>query len=84
MAEKDGNGNVALKHYNTNPKTIKIGSIVYSFVPHANICLAWVQEGHVDQVLAIKHKCGCASGGGFEFRYANESDVRRWTNRGGG
>lgn len=83
--QEDGNGNIALKRYTTIPKLVKMGDgTSYSFTVHANICLCWVQTKHAPQILAILHHCNCGnSNGSPEFRYANESDVRRWTNRGG-
>lgn len=84
LMQKDGNGNVALKRYTTIPKVVKIKDVSYVFRVQANICMAWVREEHVAQIMAMMHNCHCGGGSNLpEFRYANESDVRRWTNKGG-
>lgn len=76
-------GQIALKvQRHAHPRAITIGGLSYSFVPRANISLAWVNLDHVASVLAIKRK-GCCNKSQFEFMLANESDVRRWTNGGG-
>lgn len=81
--QKNANGEIAIAYYQPVQKLIRMGDgTQYVFMTHANICLAWVQEKHTGQLLAQKKKC-CGGGGGPMFRYANESDVRRWTNRGG-
>jgi hypothetical protein len=74
---------VALCYYQTIPKQIRLDDKTYLFSVRANICLAWVEERHVDRILQMKRTdCACASGKKV-FRYANENDVRRWTNGGG-
>lgn len=78
-------GQVALKHYQpaqviaqSNPSGND-----YVFVPKANISLAFVRQEDIDSLLARKT---CACGGQnrkSRFLYANEDDVRRWSNGGG-
>jgi hypothetical protein len=53
----------------------------YVAVTQANICMAWVDPADVDFVLAKKD--GCCGKKQQSFHLANESDVRRWTNKGG-
>lgn len=53
----------------------------YVAVTQANICLAWIEPEDVDFVLAKKG--GCCGKKQQAFHLANESDVRRWTNKGG-
>jgi len=73
---------VAIKHRNANQKRVMMRDKTnYVFVPHANIALAWVNDLHVNEVLSIKG--GCCGGKKPIFFMANESDIRRWTNRGG-
>lgn len=78
-------GEVAIKYYQTVPHTVKVaGQEYYAFVVRANICLAWIRPEHVAMVLSIRRKKCCGNGAKpNEYRYANESDVRRWTNGGG-
>lgn len=54
----------------------------YVAVTQANICMAWVDAADVDFIMAKRDGC-CVPGGRQSFYLANESDVRRWTNRGG-
>jgi len=73
----------ALKYYQSIQKYIRLGDgSEYVFVPRANISLAWVSNEHVDQILNIKKGC-CGGKKKSTFFYANESDIRRWTNGGG-
>jgi hypothetical protein len=53
----------------------------YVAVTQANISLAWIDPTDVDFILAKKD--GCCGGKRQSFYLANESDVRRWTNKGG-
>jgi len=53
----------------------------YVAITQANICMAWVDSADVDFILAKKD--GCCGGKQQSFSLANESDVRRWTNKGG-
>lgn len=53
----------------------------YVAVTEANICLAWVDPVDVDFILSKRG--GCCGKKQQSFFLANESDVRRWKNRGG-
>jgi hypothetical protein len=75
-------GWVALKRFQTINKVVEVGGESYLFFTKANICLAWVRPEHVEAVLNIKREC-CGGSRKPMFRYANESDVRRWTAGGG-
>jgi len=75
-------GQVAIKFYQTLPRVVRVGGVDYAFVVRANICLAWINSEHVGIILAMKHKC-CGDSYNQAYFYANESDVRRWTNNGG-
>jgi len=76
-------GEVALKYYLPTGKYISLSATIeYVFVAEANISLCWVKPEHVDRILAIKKTC-CGNTHKPMFRYANETEVRRWTNRGG-
>lgn len=57
----------------------------YVFAIRANIALSWVDPRDVQHLLDRHIPCGCGNGSGrkYSFIYANESDVRRWTNGGG-
>lgn len=79
---RNTNGQVALKHYQTVPHTLKVGDYEYAFVVRANICLCWIDDEDVNTVLALTKTC-CGGNKNTIYRYANESDVRRWTNGGG-
>lgn len=78
----DENGNIAIKYYQTVPKEVTVGSVLYQFEIRANINMAWVRPEHVEAILAITKQC-CGGTRHNVFRYANENDVRQWTNRGG-
>jgi hypothetical protein len=53
----------------------------YVAITQANICMAWIDLADLDFVLAKRD--GCCGKKQQSFSLANESDVRRWTNRGG-
>jgi len=76
-------GWIALKHRQpTQVLTKKTPSgHDYVFVPKANISMAWVRPDDVDNLLA--RKSGCCGNKKKSYTYANEDDVRRWTNGGG-
>lgn len=78
----DFNGNIAIKHYQTIPHTLKVNGYEYAFVVRANVCMAWVKETDVNIVLSITKTC-CGGNKKTIYRLANEDDVRRWTNNGG-
>ena len=76
--ETNEDGWIALKRYQTINKLVTVGGEGYMFITKYNICLAWVRPEHVGQVLAIKRVC-CGGNKKPMFRYANETDVHRWT-----
>lgn len=80
MIEQDGN--VAITYFQEVPQQVKIGDTTYRFAVHANICMAWVKKEHVQAVLNITRTC-CGGNKRHPYREANETQVRRWTNRGG-
>ena len=66
-------GNVLLQD---NPSGLE-----YVAITQANICLAWIDPADVDFIMAKRD--GCCGKKQPSFSLANESDVRRWTNKGG-
>lgn len=75
-------GQVAMKYRKLAPILVTCGNKQYVFVIRANIPLAWIDPEHIPCVGAVKWGCcGRKKPGGVLF--ANESDVRRWTNGGG-
>jgi hypothetical protein len=79
------NGRTAVKYYTTIPHVVTVQKAEYLFTVRANICLAWILNEHVDIVLGLHRRGKCCGGSQQqEYRLANESDVRRWTNNGGG
>lgn len=75
-------GWIALKRFQTINKLVTVGDTQYLFATRANICMAWIMPEHVDAILAIRRVC-CSGSKKPMFTYANENDVRRWTNGGG-
>ena len=73
---------IALKRPQTINKVVTVRGEQYLFHTRANICLSWIRPEHVGSVLNIKKAC-CGGKKKSMFRYANEADVRRWTNGGG-
>lgn len=76
------NGEVAIAYYQTIPHVVKANGYAYAFVVKANICMAWIKEADVGVIMSLTKKC-CGGQRTAAYRYANESDVRRWTNGGG-
>lgn len=77
-------GQVALKYNRQAPQSIKVHGNYYLFSIRANISMAWVAPEDIEAILETKRDCGCGGNGMVKvFFYANESDVRRWTNGGG-
>lgn len=70
-------GQVALKRYQTINKLVNVGGTEYVFHTQNNICLAWINPEHVNQVLSIMKQC-CGGGKKPMFTYALPHDVRRW------
>lgn len=79
MIERDGK--VAVKYFQQVPQKVKVGSVVYRFDVKMNICMAWVDKEHVQQVLNITKVC-CGGNKTKPYRLANELDVKRWMGEG--
>ena len=77
---------IALKYYQPT-QVIARGTPTgkeYVFVPKANISMAYVDPGDVDNLLARKGGCNCGGSRRRQaFERANEDDERRWNNGGG-
>lgn len=78
---------VALKYYQPTQRVLVPANTTptqtdYVFVCKANITLAWVKLDDVNNLLARRKNC-CGGHRKQTFFYANEDDVRRWTNGGG-
>lgn len=72
---------VALMSYMPVQRLVTVGDLTqYVFVPKHNISLAWVEEQHVDEILA--KTVGCCGGKRPAFRLADETNIRRWTQGG--
>ena len=76
------NDQTAVKYFQTIPHKIKAGGNIYVFAVAANICLCWINNCDVDKVLNMTKSC-CGGRTNKVYRLANESDIRRWTNKGG-
>lgn len=76
----DSSGLVALRHYNSNPATVRmeVDGTKYSFVPKLSISLAWVHPDHLPALLTVKARLCCGKQAN-KFRLANEMDVSLWT-----
>ena len=79
-------GEVALKIW---PPVQKIAQQVpsgkgYVFIIRADIAMSWVDPQDLENLLARMCSCNCGNSSSRKcFMYANESDIRRWTNGGG-
>lgn len=82
-AQMDDRGWVAMKHYQPGQVLIQSMPSGHEYVAHtrANICLTFVCPEDVPAVLAKQG--GCCNKKRQLFDFANEADVRRWTNGGG-
>lgn len=80
MVEKDGQ--VAIAYYQTIPHVIEVHTHEYAFVVRADICMAWILKEDSGAVLGMTKVC-CGNHPRTVYRFANEDDVRRWTNGGG-
>jgi hypothetical protein len=74
-------GKVAVKYFQQVGQVVKIGQDAYRFDVKLNICMAWVKEEHVNQVLNITKIC-CGGNKRKPYRLANELDVKRWMGEG--
>lgn len=80
MIEQDGK--VAIAYYQTIPHVVQVNGHEYFFDVRADICMAWILTDDSQSVLNVTKTC-CGNNKRTVYRYANESDVRRWTNGGG-
>lgn len=76
------NGLVAMKYKRKQRLIAKCGKRTHIFNMQANICMAWIPIEDVPCALALKGGC-CDEKKPGVVTFANEADVRRWTNRGG-
>lgn len=78
-------GQVALKYY--QPAQVLAQKTPtgagYAFAVRAGISMSWVNPDDAPNLLQRKAGCNCGGKKRQAFFYANESDVRRWTNGGG-
>jgi hypothetical protein len=76
---KNSDGLVAMQHYNTNPRTVKIDRdrTMYSFIPKFNVSMAWIKEEHVSDLLAARGKMCCGKKGNL-FYLASQINVNLW------
>jgi hypothetical protein len=83
QAQINDKGEIALRYYQQDRILIQNtpSSKEYVAITEANICLVWVDPKDVDYILSKRG--GCCNKQRQLFSFANESDVRRWTNRGG-
>jgi len=73
------NGLVALQHRTTNPKTVKVSrdGTIYHFIPRYNVCMQWVKEEHVPDLMRLQAKVCCGKKGQM-FYYATQINVNLW------
>jgi hypothetical protein len=76
------NGLVAMKYKRKQRLIAKCGKRTHIFNMQANICMAWIPIDDVPCALALKGGC-CGEKKPGVVTFANEADVRQWTNRGG-
>lgn len=72
-------GYTAIRYFQQVPQKVKIGTDEYNFVVKANVCLAWVKNEHVEQVLNITRIC-CGGNKNHPYRVASEQNLQAWTN----
>jgi hypothetical protein len=73
MIKKDGL--VALEHYNTNSKSVKLGDgTVYTFTPKHNVSLTWAKVEHAPELLSMRARICCGQTKPLCF-YASETNV---------
>jgi hypothetical protein len=78
----NADGWVAMRYHFQNRLMVSCGPNTYVFAMQANISFAWVRPEDVPCCQAVTGGC-CGQRRPNIIRYANESDARRWTNRGG-
>jgi hypothetical protein len=75
-------GDYLMKYYNPGRIMTRCNQYDYIFITEANICASWVKEEHLGCIQNKKGGC-CGQRRPGVFSFANASDARRWTNRGG-
>lgn len=76
-------GQIALRYKKQKPALVSCNGESYYFDVRASISISWVDEENVECLLGLKEGCSCGSGKKNNIIYADETHVRRWTNRGG-
>ena len=71
-------GLVAVRHYISNPTSLRIHATDYVWSPQHNVSLAWVSEAHLPLVLAVKTDACCGNVTKPKFWIANANDVSIW------
>lgn len=79
-------GMIAMKYRKLFPMRVRCGGhpnyVTYIFTIHANIPLAWIAPEHLPCMSNVKYGC-CGQKKRNGVIFANENDVRQWTNQGG-
>ena len=71
-------GEVALQHRTTNPATAKTADGTrYHFIPKFNVCMCWVKEEHVDELMRMRARVCCGKKG-QKFYYSTQINVNLW------
>ena len=71
-------GYTAIRYFQQVPQKVKIGTDEYQFSVKANLCMAWVKNEHVEQVLNITRVC-CGGHKNHPYRVASEQNVQAWS-----
>jgi len=75
---KREDGLVALEHYNSNPKSVKLSDgTAVSFSPQHNVSLAWVEERYVPELVGMRARICCGKTKPLCFP-ASETNVNIW------
>lgn len=76
---KNKDGMIALSHYNSNSKVVKMekDGTVYNFTPRLNVSMAWVKEEHVPDLLRQKARMCCGKNQTM-FHYTSEINANLW------
>jgi len=68
---------VALEHYNSNPRIVKVDGCVYNFFPKFNVSLAFVKPEHVEKLLAMQVRICCGKTKPL-CHLASETNINIW------
>jgi len=69
---------IAVQHRTSNPTTISVSGVPYSFTPKKNVSLSWIAPEHIDKVLGEMAKICCGKTG-KKFFPASLINVNIWT-----